>query len=260
MGSVAAFSPQSHSLAPDQHVLESSFSERIALLLQRIDYQVAESDAQRQAIFRQRYQAYLRDGTIAPNATGTFSDADDDSDNAYLVGVHFDGELAGSIRIHVGCKDHPEFPSLEVFPDVLQSELDAGKVIIDSTRFVADASLSRLHRGLPYATMRIGWMAAEHFNAEHLLAAVRSEHQAFYRRTFGHRLICGPRPYPQLAKPITLMTVCAADITEQVHRRFPFFRSTLFERRSLFARSAPKRGSVQQPAAGVSTDESASIC
>lgn len=259
MGSVAAFSPQSRSLSPDQHVFESSFSERIALLLQRVDYRLAESDAERQAVFRQRYQAYLRDGTIAPNAAGTFSDADDDSDNAYLVGVYLAGELAGSIRIHVGCQKHPEFPSLEVFPDVLQSELDAGKVIIDSTRFVADASLSRLHRGLPYATMRIGWMAAEHFNAEHLLAAVRSEHQAFYRRTFGHRLICGPRPYPQLAKPITLMTVCPADVADQVHRRFPFFRSTLFERRSLFARGASKHDSGQ-PAAGVPADESAGVC
>ena len=57
-------------------------------------------------------------------------------------------------------------------------------------------------------TRRCGWrrLAAEHFRAEHFLVAIRTEHQAFYRRTFHHRLICDARPYPLLAKPISLMT------------------------------------------------------
>ncbi|MBO0756065.1 MAG: hypothetical protein J2P54_09405, partial [Bradyrhizobiaceae bacterium] len=63
---------------------------------------------------------------------------------------------------------------------------------------------------------------------------VRAEHQAFYKRTFGHRSICGPRPYPLLSKPITLMTVRQAAAADQVYRRYPFYRSTFFERRMLF--------------------------
>ena len=72
-----------------------------------------------------------------------------------LFGLYIDGELASSVRIHVGSKEHPDFPSFHVFPEALQPQLDTGKVIIDTTRFVADEKLSRLHRGLPYATLRL---------------------------------------------------------------------------------------------------------
>jgi hypothetical protein len=66
----------------------------------------------------------------------------------------------------------------------LQPELDAGKVIVDATRFVTDETFSRLFRALPYATMRVAGMACEYCSAD--LAAVRTEHQAFYRRVFHH--------------------------------------------------------------------------
>ena len=94
--------------------------------------------------------------------------------------------------------------------------------------------------------MRLCWLAAEHFRAEHFLVAIRTEHQAFYRRTFQHRLICDARPYPLLAKPISLMTVNVAEVAEQVYQRYPFFRSTYFERRMLFGRNlfAPRRATV----------------
>ena len=85
----------------------------------------------------------MRDGTITANASGTFSDHYDDTDNVYLFGLYIDGELASSIRIHVATREHPYFPTLEVFPEYLQPQLDAGKVIVDPTRFVADERLSR---------------------------------------------------------------------------------------------------------------------
>ena len=228
---------------------ESSFSDRIARLSDRIDYKLADSGEQREAIFRLRYQAYIRDGTISANAAGTFSDPYDETGNVYLLGLYIDDELASSIRLHVASREHPDFPSLEVFADVLQPELDAGKVIIDTSRFVADENLARLHRGLPYATLRLCMLAAQYFSADHLLAAVSAEHQAFYRRAFDYRLICEPRPYPLLAKPLGLMAVHYPSATDQLYRRYPFFRSPFFERRMLFER--PMAGSLQPGASGV---------
>jgi N-acyl-L-homoserine lactone synthetase len=226
-----------------------SFSDRLAQLLDRIEFRRADSGEQREAIFRLRYQAYTREGAISPNSSGMFSDHYDETDNAYLFGLYIDDELASSLRLHIASKQHPNFPSLEVFPDLLQPKLDAGKVLVDSTRFVADEALSRLHRGLPYATLRLCMLAAEHFHADDLLAAVRAEHQAFYRRAFNHRLICEPRPYPQLAKPISLMTVHYPTAAGQLYRRYPFFRSTFLERRMLFER--PMARSLQPGASGV---------
>ncbi len=247
MGPVATFTYRSRSTFSDHGDSESNFVDRVARLLDRIDYRLAESGAQREAIFRLRYQAYMRDGAIHPNSSRSFSDRYDETGNVYLFGVYIDDELASSIRIHVGSKEHPDCPSFEAFPDFLQPEFDAGKVAIDSTRFVSDENLSRLHRGLPYATSRLSGSAAHHFNADHLLAAVRVEHQAFYRRTFHHRLVCEPRPYPGLAKPLSLMTVHYPTFVDQVHRRYPFFRSTFFERRMLFERCHARTPSNQEP-------------
>ena len=172
------------------------------------------------------------------------------SANVFLFGLYIDGELASSVRIHVGSKEHPDFPSLHVFPEALQPHIDDGKVIIDTTRFVADEAMSRLYRGLPYATLRASWLAGSYFAADYSLAAVRAEHQAFYRRMFHHQLICEPRPYPHLAKPICLMWIHYPIVAEDVQRRYPFFRSTLFERRMLFEGHA--RGAWQQAPSPIS--------
>jgi N-acyl-L-homoserine lactone synthetase len=214
------------------------FSERVAELLDRIDCRPAVSAREREAIFRLRYRAYLSEGAIKPSFTQTFTDPYDESENAWLLGLYLDGKLASSIRLHVACAARPDFPSRKVFAELLEPEIAVGKVVVDPTRLVTDKELSRANPGLPYATVRLGWLAAEHFDAAHLLAAVRAEHQAFYRRTFNHRLIAQPRPYPLLAKPISLMTVHYASVAGRVHRRYPFFRSTFFERRMLFDRAS----------------------
>jgi len=220
---------------------ENGSSDRLAQLLVRTDCQRADSLEQRQAIFRLRHQAYLREGAIEPNPSGMFTDPFDEIGNVFTFGLHVDGELAGALRLHIASREHPEFPTLHVFPDILQPEIDAGKVIIDSTRFVADDNLARVHRGLPYIVLRLTMLAAEYFHADHLLAAVRPEHQAFYRRAFNHQLICGARPYPLLAKPICLMTLDFPTAAEDLYRRYPFFHSTVAERQKLFERS-PARG------------------
>jgi hypothetical protein len=236
MSRVAAFSPQSRAAFPDHSGSESSFPDRVAQLLDRIDYRLADSDERREAIFRLRYQAYVRDGGIPPNPSRTFFDPYDEAGDVYLFGLYIDDELASSIRIHVASKERPDFPGLEVFRDFLQPELDAGKVLIDSTRFVTDEKLARFHRALPYATLRLSVMAARYFGADYLLATVRAEHRAFYQRKFHYRVVCEPRPYPLLAKPICLMTVHYPAFVERGLQQHPFFRSTFFERRMLFER------------------------
>jgi hypothetical protein len=221
---------------PDATKLEEKFTDRVAALLEKIDCRRAETAEERTAIFRLRYQAYLRERAILPNSSGLFSDRYDDTDNVYLFGLYIDGELASSIRINVGSRERPYFPSLESFGDVLQPKLDAGKVIIDATRFVADEGLSRRYRGLPYATVRLNWLAAGYFSNGYSLAAVRPEHAPFYRRTFGLRQICEPRPFLNLIKPLCLLASEYETVADYVHNRYPFFRSTFFERRMLFER------------------------
>jgi N-acyl-L-homoserine lactone synthetase len=226
------------------------FPDRIANLLAKVDYQRADSVEEREAIGRLRYQAYLREGAIVANSSKTFLDPYDQTDNAYLFGLHVDGKLASSLRLHVASKEQPDTPSLEVFNDVLQPLIDAGKILVDSTRFVADERLSRVHKGLPYATLRLCMLAAEYLRADHLLAAVRVEHQAFYKRAFNHSVLCEARPYPQLAKPICLMTVHFPSAAERLYQRYPFFRSSPRERQRLFDRGPHSSSASHDQAAG----------
>jgi hypothetical protein len=218
---------------------QESLIDRVMNLVERADYRSADTPEERQAIFRLRYQAYLREGAIPPNLSQSFADPLDDAPNALIYGVYVDGELASSIRLHVATREQPGLPALNVFSDLLSPEIAAGKVIIDPTRFVADRLASRRYPELCYVTTRLAWLASEYFGADLLLATVRAEHQAFYRRVFGHKLICEPRHYPSLTKPISLMALDYRLNRERVLRRYPFFRSTYFERRMLFGRSVP---------------------
>lgn len=206
-------------------------------LLERVDYRRVRTDEDREAIFRLRYQAYLKEGAIPANPSGSFSDALDQTDNSLIFGIYVDGELASSIRLHVATRAQPQLPALNVFGDLLEPEIAAGKIIVDPTRFVADRILSRRHPELCYVTTRLAWVASDYYRADLLLATVRAEHQAFYRRTFGHNSICAPRHYPSLTKPIALMALDYPLARDRVMRRYPFFHSTMFERRMLFGRS-----------------------
>jgi hypothetical protein len=214
-----------------------SLSDRVLELLERVDYRRADTSEEKEAIFRLRHAAYLREGAIPPNPSGRFSDALDDTANTWIFGLYIEGELASSIRLHVGTRQFPDLPALNVFSDLLSPEIAAGKTIVDPTRFVTDQAASRRYPELCYATTRLAWLASEFFSANLLLATVRAEHQAFYQRVFGHRLICEPRHYPSLTKPISLMALDYALARERVVQRRPFFRSTVFERRMLFARA-----------------------
>jgi hypothetical protein len=215
---------------------EPSFSDKLSELLENTDFRRADTDAEREAIFRLRYEAYLSEGNILPNFEKRLTDHHDDLGNAWIFGVYLHGKLVSSIRLHVATKDFPDMPSLEVFPDYLLPELEAGNTIIDPTRLAVDRIAMHEHPHLVYVTLRLGWVAAEYFQANAVLAAVRTEHQAFYRRVFGHRPVRPARSYPMLNKPISLMVLDYFKQRDRVNRRQPFFRSSFFERRMLFER------------------------
>jgi hypothetical protein len=212
-----------------------SFSERLFSVLEKVDYRVAVTEADRDAVFRLRYEAYEREKAVVPSFSRRLSDHYDDLDNTMVVALHLDGRIAATIRVSVMTADQPDGPDRAPFLDVIGPMLDAGKVLIDPTRHATDEAFSNAYPGLmPYLTTRIAWMAAEHFDADVILASVRTEHQAFYRRVFGCELVCEPRPYPPLIKPLSLMTLDFKAARNKVLHRYPSFRSTLFERRMLF--------------------------
>ena len=222
-----------------------SFADSVLNLVEVVDYRRAGTSEEREEIYRLRYEAYREEDAIEPNATKRFSDRFDDLDNAYIFGVYYQGELASSIRLNIATIAHPELPALNVFSDILMLEIEAGRVVVDPTRFVVDPKIARAAPKISYATVRLGWLACEFFNAHHGLATVRVEHQAFYKRLFGHQVLAEAREYPTLRKPISLMSLKFQEEKARVVRRYPFLRSTYFERRMLFERGSA--AAIPQP-------------
>jgi hypothetical protein len=215
--------------------------------LEHVDYRLAETAAEKDKIYRLRYRAYLREGAMLPSESERVTDRFDDAPNTWIFGIYLHGELYSSIRVSVLTSEWRDSPSSEMFGDILHSELDRGRVIVDPTRFVADPEKVGRFPELPYVTVRLGWIACGHFNADIGLASVRPEHQAFYRKVFLQRALGEPRLFPGLLKPVGLMAADYPAIREKVFRRFPYMRSSAFERRMLFERSQQRQPATDVP-------------
>ncbi|MEA2890689.1 MAG: hypothetical protein QOI05_1482 [Bradyrhizobium sp.] len=215
----------------------SSTIHRNSGLFDRVSCRLAETEADREEIYRLRYRAYVLEGAIAPRDEQRLTDKFDTLPNSWLFGLYVDGALASSIRISVASKEQPLTPAVETFGDLLEPEVAQGKVIVDPNRFVADPDNRSKIPELPYLTVRLGYVACAHFDADIGTATVRAEHRAFYRRVFLLEPRCMPRPYPTLLKPLCLMAADADAVREKIFQRYPYFRSTPAEREALFGRS-----------------------
>ena len=213
------------------------FADRLLSFTQAVDVRRADTDEDREAVFRLRYEAYLREGAIQPSFGRRFADALDLTENVWIFGLRYEGELISSIRVHVATDEYPDSPTVSAFSDILMPELKLGKIIVDPTRLVSDFEASRRFPELPYVTVRLGFVASEYFNADLGLAAVRPEHQAYYRRVFQLQPMSEPRPYLGLTTKLGLMGVHYPSVREQIIRRFPHMRSTQVERERLFGGS-----------------------
>jgi N-acyl amino acid synthase FeeM len=237
--------------------LALSAIERGRELLNSVDYRLIETAEDREQIYRLRYRAYIQEGAVEPRADQRLTDRFDDLPNTWIFGIYSEGVLASSIRVSVATPEHPTSPSVDAFPDVLQPSLAKGKVIVDPTRFVADPLRARSARELPYLTVRLGYVACAHFNADLGLATVRADHAAFYRRVFLQEMITPPRRPPGMTKSFCVMAADYRAVRERIYRRYPYFHSTLFERRMLFERRhAAEAAPSMQPepaAAGLSS-------
>jgi hypothetical protein len=224
--------------------------------LEFVDYRLAETPEEKDEIYRLRYRAYLREGAILPSASRRVTDRYDDEPNNFTFGVYYRDELYSSIRISVLSGKWRGSPSSEMFGDILHPHLDRGKTIIDPTRFVADPDKAKVFPELPYVTVRLGYVACGHFDADIGLANVRPEHRAFYKKVFLQTPMGEPKLFPGLIKPVGLMAANYHEIRDPVFQRFPFMRSSAFERRRLFQRAGE---GPWEPRGAVSPIEHASI-
>ena len=211
------------------------FSDRVLRFLERVEHRIARTDCEREAAFRLRYDAYVRNGLMEPRSDRRLFDARyDNAANAWITMTFVDGELAATIRLNLGAGEESVLPSMGVYPDVVTPRLRAGLVILETTRLAANIEFSRSNPELAYVIMRPGYMAAEHFDVDLAVASPRLEHMAFYRRILQFVAWCEPRPYPGLTAKFGCMGVDFQEVRARVEARYPFYKSTRNRARGAF--------------------------
>jgi hypothetical protein len=216
----------------------TSFSDRVLRFLERVEYRIARTESEREAAFRLRHDAYVRNDLMGPRADRRlFDQRYDIADNAWITLTFVDGELAATTRLNLGIGEDAILPSSAVYPDVVAPRLRAGFVILETTRLAADIRISGSNPELAYVAMRPAYMASLHFDIDFAVASPRREHMAFYRRVFQFVLWCEPRPYPGLTAQFGCMGMDFPAMRARVEERYPFYKSDPAERTSLFGPS-----------------------
>jgi hypothetical protein len=233
----------------------TSFSDRVLRLLERVEHRVARAPAEREAVFRLRFEAYQKIG-VFPRSDGDrlYDPRYDDAPNAWITTTFIDGELVGTIRVNIGAGENAILPGLQVFADVLVPRLSEGQVIAEFTRLAARLSSSSIHPELPYIIMRPAFMAAEHFDVDCAVGTPRAEHIAFYRRAFGATVWRPFRDYPTSIAKLACVGADYGLARQFIEQRYPFFKSDPAEREALFGLS--KHGS---PRGGLCEDAGAEL-
>lgn len=211
-----------------------SFARRLDELLKRTDYRIVRNADELEQIYKLRYDANLREGTITASAAGKLYDRFDESPNGMNIGIFVDGDLLAALRLHVLSPEHPSSPALDAYPDLVRPLLEQGSRFIDTSRLAANFPAARAHPQLPYVTLRLGIMAATHFKTHIITGGCRAEHFPFYQREYLAVRACEPRPYPTLVKPLCLVLIDFRKNQEAILARRPMYDSTIEERERLF--------------------------
>jgi hypothetical protein len=215
------------------------FADRIAEMLERVEHRSATSRAEREAAYRLRYEAYLKQNLLDQRIDAMlYDEVYDNSPNSLITLTYIDGELASTVRVHVVADDNQISPAVDVFPDVLAPHLKARRIIVDPSRLAARAEMARKYPELPYFALRPPWMAAQHFDADFIVVSCATGHVGYYRRTFRAEAWSGLRSYPKVTAKVVCVGLDFAAGRHGVEARYPSFRSTSGERETLFGEFA----------------------
>ena len=110
---------------------------------------------------------------------------------------------------------------------------------MDMSCLATDGELARPYAWLPYLILRSWIMAAEHFHADYIAAAVRPQHQLFYQRVLNCGLHSELRLLPHHLTGAGLVILDFASSAKHLYEDLPFLRSTPSEREQLFERDTP---------------------
>jgi hypothetical protein len=215
----------------------SVFVRNVTAMLERTEYRRCDKGEDLEDVYRLRYKSYRANDMVPENESRVIRDELDESPNVYRFGVYIDQTLVSTLRIHHVTSETPWSPSTRAFGELVRPMLDEGRTFICPSRFASDPEWSKVYPQIPYLTLRLAGMACLHFQVPYCLSTIREDHAGFYRRIYNAEKIGGPRSYPGVYNKVVLYRADVNAIREVSFQRFPFFKSTVMERRMMFGRS-----------------------
>lgn len=216
----------------------SPLQRRVETLLERTQYRIASTEAELDAVFRQRHDEYVAAGNLARQVEPLLYDDNDHGRATRVYTAWVDGVLAGSIRLSILRGASREGLTVGCWPEVVEPMLDDGLTIVDPNRLTTAHRLSRTEPALVFAVLRLATMAARFYGAVHCLTPIRSHHGAFYRR-FLHATRIGPaRTFPGTAARMELYSVHVPTAVRRADGGNPFLLELPGESAALFPSAA----------------------
>jgi hypothetical protein len=213
----------------------SSFLERAVGTLERLEHRCALTAEDEERVYGLRHNACSHNIPMLRRSEGRlYDELYDESPNHHKMMMFLDGEFVSTFRIHVDSGDSAILPSLSSFPDLLTPILREGRVVVDLTRIAVKLEYARKFPELPCLTIRAAWLAAQHFDADVITTTCFVDQQTVYTRAFGFELLGSPRVALEGGRMIACMALDCRSKRERIENRYPLFRSTAAERRSLY--------------------------
>lgn len=203
-----------HIILPIKATVQTRYSARLA----------TDAKTQQEA-YRLRYDSYLASGYIQPNESRLFKDVYDELPNCRTVVIYDEGVPSASVRVcALAFGSRKRSPASDAFPEEVrkllneQTAIGAGARGIETTRLVRSPAADN-NQGLVFLLYRMAGFLGMTAHTHILLACVRQNHAAFYKR-LGYEAVTEPRAYPGLSCPMQLMA-CTRKRYDEVRRAFP---------------------------------------
>lgn len=155
--------------------------------LDDVSYKLMTTENDLDQVFRMRHDAYKAAKHISGNEDGLWTDPADTCPTASLIGVYVAGNLAASVRLHRLANLDAQSTAVVVFPNEMKEKFNQGFTCSDTNRLSCDVQFLKKFKALPLATIRVTGLHAFHFGCSYSLAAVRDQHEPFYKRILGAR-------------------------------------------------------------------------
>jgi hypothetical protein len=234
-----------HSKTPDQIATPTGLSKSVIDFLDNVSYKRMTTETDLDQVFRLRHDNYKAVGHFDGTNDGRYSDELDFVPGVENIGLYVDGDLMGSLRLHLMNKELRKSCSSEIYDFVLNPKLDDGIVMVDTSRFCCDLSKGSRYNALPLAAIRVPGLLAVQKHAHYTLSTVTAPHVPFYKRVLESKdWYDGGIRYPGLTAVVHLLAADMRDITRLAYQNRQYLWSTLAEREALFGEN-PSTGMVQ---------------